>query len=80
MLWEVSAWQPKQLGQFSGFLNFGGFIKVTYTFWAATHSLSRAELAIIPTMKEENQGFHMNPNFKKSVDPGQRYPLCHAAK
>ena len=78
MLWEGSAWQPKQLGQFSGFLNFGGFIKVTSTFWAATHSLSKAELAIIPTIKEEIQGFHMNPNFKKSVDQGQRNLRCQA--
>ena len=44
-------------------------MQVTSTFWAATHSLPRAELSIIPTMKEEIQGFHMAPNFKKSVDP-----------
>ena len=31
------------------------------TFWAATQSLSRAELAAIPPMKEEMQGFHMTP-------------------
>ena len=37
-------------------------MQVTSTFWAATNSLPRAELAIIPTMKEEIQGFHMTPN------------------
>ena len=51
--------------------------KVTSSFGAATHSLPRAELAIIPTMKEEIQGFHMNPNYKKSVDPGQRNLRLH---
>ena len=50
---------------------------MTSTFWAATHSLSKAELAIIPTIKEEIQGFHMTPNFKKSVDPGQRNLRLH---
>ena len=45
-------------------------MQVTLTIWAATQSLPRAELAIIPPMKEEIQGFHMTPNFKKSVDPG----------
>ena len=77
MLWEVSAWQPKQLGQFSGFLNFGSFIKVTLTFWASTHPFPKAELAIIPTIKEEIQGFHLTPNFNKSVDPGQRNLRLH---
>ena len=77
MLWEISAWQPKQSGHFSGFLNFGSFIKLTSTFWAATHSLPNAEQAIIPTIKEEIQGFHMTPNFKKFVDPGQRNLRLH---
>ena len=77
MLWEISVWQPKQCGHFSGFLNFGSFIKLTSTFWAATHSLPNAEQAIIPTIKEEIQGFHMTPNFKKSVDPGQRNLRLH---
>ena len=61
---------PKQCGHFSVFLNFGGLMQMTSTFWAATHSLPIAELAIIPTMKEEIQGFHTTPNFKESVDPG----------
>jgi hypothetical protein len=34
------------------------------TFWAATQSIPRAELATIPPMKEEMQGFHMTPNFE----------------
>ena len=34
------------------------------TFWAVTQSISRAELATIPSMKEEMQGFHMTPNFE----------------
>ena len=49
----------------------------TSTFWAAIHSLSRAELAIIPTMKEEIQGYHMNPNYKNLVHPVQRNLRCH---
>ena len=77
MLWEISAWQPKQSGHFSGFLNFGSFIKLTSTFWAATHLFPRAELAIINAMKEEIQGFHMTPNFKRSVDPVQRNLRLH---
>ena len=77
MLWEISALQPKPCGHFSGFLNFGGFIKVTSTFWAATHSLLRAQQAIVPSIKEEIQGFHMTPNFKKSVDPGLRNLWLH---
>ena len=32
------------------------------TFWGATQSLPRAELATIPPMKEEMQGFPMTPN------------------
>ena len=47
------------------------------TFWAATHLFPRAELAIIPTMKEEIQGFHMTLNFKRSVDPVQRNLRLH---
>ena len=50
---------------------------MTSTFWAATHLFPRAELAIIPTMKEEIQGFHMTPNFKRSVDPVQRNLRLH---
>ena len=46
-------------------------MQVTSTFWAATHSLPKAELATMPTMKEELQSFHMTPNLKKSVDLGQ---------
>ena len=56
------------------FLNFGGFIKVTSKI---THSLPKAELAIIPTIKEEIQGSHMTSNFKESVDPGQRNLRLH---
>ena len=52
-------------------------MQVTSTFWAAIHSLPRAELAIIPTMKEEIQGYHMNPNYKKLVHPVQRNLRCH---
>ena len=52
-------------------------MQVTSTFWAAIHSLPRAELAIIPTMKEEIQGYHMNPNYKKLVHPIQRNLRCH---
>ena len=50
---------------------------MTSTFWGATHLFPRAELAIIPTMKEEIQGYHMNPNYKKLVHPVQRNLWCH---
>ena len=36
-------------------------MQVTSTFWAATQQLPRGERATIPHMKEEMQGFHMNP-------------------
>ena len=52
-------------------------MQVTSTFWAAIHSLPRAELAIIPTMKEDIQGYHMNPNYKRLVHPVQRNLRCH---
>ena len=52
-------------------------MQVTSTFCATIHSLPRAELAIIPTMKEEIQGYHMNPNYKKLVHPVQRNLRCH---
>ena len=39
-------------------------MQVTSTFWAATQPLPRAERATIPHMKEEMQGFHMNPISK----------------
>ena len=52
-------------------------MQVTSTFWAAIHSLPRAQLAIIPTMKEEIQGFLMTSNFKRSVDPVQRNLRLH---
>lgn len=52
-------------------------LKVTLTFWAATRSLPKVELALIPSIKEEIRGFYMTLNFKKSVDPGQRNLLLH---
>ena len=36
-------------------------MQVTSTFWAATQQLPRGERDTIPHMKEEMQGFHMNP-------------------
>ena len=39
-------------------------MQVTSTFWAATQPLPRAERATIPHMKEEMEGFHMNPISK----------------
>ena len=36
----------------------------TSTFWVVTQPLPRAELATIPPMKEEMQGFHMTPRNK----------------
>ena len=39
-------------------------MQATSTFWAATHLLPRAELATIPQMKEETQGFRIIPNIQ----------------
>ena len=35
--------------------------QATSTFWAVTQPFLGAEQATVPDLKEERQGFHMNP-------------------
>ena len=44
------------------FLSWSCLNHTASTFWVATQSLLEVHQAIIPQMKEEIQGFHMNPN------------------
>ena len=47
---------------FCGSLCCAGLMEVTSTYWVATKPLHTAERATIPLMKEEMQGFYINPN------------------
>merc|ERR1719264_2019094 len=38
-------------------------MQVTSTFWVVTQPLPTAEKSTISQMKEERQGFHMNPKI-----------------
>ena len=49
---------------FCGSLSLAGLNQVTSTFWDGTQSFPGGEKANIPHMKEDIQGFHMNPNDK----------------
>ena len=51
-------------------------MQATSTFWAATHLLPRAELATIPQMKEETQGFRIIPNIQIFISEIALFYTC----